>query len=316
MYRVGFEEIHKIWSDISYRPVFQFIHRISTVHVPVFGTSGTLPEHLLDTLPELTSTVWKTIRMPSNRKELVYEIRRLPREQRLQEAIVEYWQRIHSSYREEDRCLVFCRTIAQCKSLATLLGVDPYHRDCQDDSAVQKFKQGTQKILPTTVKLGCGFHYSHIRDVIHMDIAYSMVDQLQEDSRGGRDGLPCNAITFVSEGFPSFKDTKEYDLRATAVYQWAKETERCLRIAPSLFLDGVPVTCCLIGAQLCANCTNQLVKPPPSLARSLPIPKALPVPAQGISKPKTLKRPMDYETPLVTKRLRKEASTPSSIGYR
>jgi hypothetical protein len=142
LYRVGFEEIHKLWSDISYRPAFQFIYRISTAHVPVFGTSGSLPEHLLETLPRLTSTIWKIIRMPSYRKELIYEIRRFPPFHSLERAIIQHWNDVRTSYREVDRCLVFCRTIAQAKSLAASLGVDPYHRECEDSSAVHKFISG------------------------------------------------------------------------------------------------------------------------------------------------------------------------------
>lgn len=123
------------------------------------------------------------------------------------------------------------------------------------------------------MKLGCGFHYDHIRDVIHMDIAYSIVDQLQEDSRGGQDGFPCWAITFIYEGSPCPKNNNAYDLGAAAVYQWSQEREKCLRIAPSLFLDNVPITCSLIpGAQLCAHCTAQLMKKPPVFTRSLSIP--------------------------------------------
>ena len=120
--------------------------------------------------------------MPSYRKELIYEIRRFPRVHCLEVAIVEYWEYIRASYHEEDHFLVFCRTINQAKSLAAKLDVAPYHLECKDMSSVNKFISGEQKILPTTVKLGCGFHYAHIRDVIHLDIAYSIVDQLQEDS--------------------------------------------------------------------------------------------------------------------------------------
>jgi hypothetical protein len=293
LYRVGFEEIHKLWSDINYRPAFQFIHRIATAHVPVFGTSGSLPEHLLSTLPSLTCIIWKTIRMPSNRKELIYEIKRVPRGASLSSAVAEYWKQVCPSYREQDRCLVFCRTINQAKVIAELLGVDPHHRECKDNSAVSRFLAGDQKILPTTIKLGCGFHYAHIRDVIHADIAYSIVDQLQEDSRGGRDGLPCRAITFVTEGFPPYKSNHEFDLGADAIYHWSKETKRCLRIPSSLFLDGVPVTCSLIGAQLCANCTAQLKEKPPALARSLPCPKN-PPPSETTS----LKYSMKQDTPV------------------
>jgi hypothetical protein len=313
LYRVGFEEIHKLWSDISYRPAFQFIHRISSAHVPVFGTSGSLPEHLLETLPKMTSTIWKAIRMPSYRKELIYEIRRFPYSHSLEGAIIQHWNEVLTSYREEDRCLVFCKTVGQAKNLAASLGVSPFHRECPDDSAVRKFISGQQKILPTTIKLGCGYHYANIRDVLHMDIAYSIVDQLQEDSRGGRDGLPCRAITFVGENIPRFNDNNEFDLGAQVIYDWSKEKIRCLRIPSSVFIDNVPVTCTLIGGQLCANCTAQLKQSPPALALSLPIPNDHSAPSTPF--PTGLKRPIEQETPLVSKRIRLDSfTTPASKG--
>ncbi|MDX6295870.1 MAG: hypothetical protein QOH50_5014 [Kribbellaceae bacterium] len=121
LYRVGFEEIHKLWSDISYRPAFNFIHRISSAHVPVFGTTGTLPEHLLSSLPKMTSTFWKIIRMPSNRKELIYDVVRVPWGESLNSAVAGYWRDVSTTYKEEDRCLVFCRTVSQAKTFGKLI---------------------------------------------------------------------------------------------------------------------------------------------------------------------------------------------------
>ena len=273
LYRVGFEEIHKIWSDITYRPAFKFVYRIASAGVPVFGTSGSLPEHLLLTLYDLTSMVWRVIRMPSNRKELAYDVMEVPKGESLSEAVIRHWEEVSQTYTDDDRCLVFCRTVKDAKQLGHLLDVLPYHRECEDDTPVQDFIHGQQKILPTTQKLGCGFHYNHIRDVLHLDLAYSVVDQYQEDSRGGRDGQLCRAITFVQEGFTCPKDDNPYDLGAKAVYEWAQKADRCRRIGPSMFLDNVPVTCSLLyGAQLCSFCSDQLSKQAPAIPRSLPMP--------------------------------------------
>jgi len=135
--------------------------------------------------------------MPSNRKELIYEVQRVPQERDLKRAVIAHWEEVSPSYGDQDQCLVFCRTLDNAKSLGLALNVPPYHRECPDDSPVRKFLAGENKILPTTLKLGCGFHYSHIQDILHMDLTYSVVDQYQEDSQGGRDGKPCHAITFV-----------------------------------------------------------------------------------------------------------------------
>ena len=186
--------------------------------------------------------------------------------------IVEYWRSIETTYGTSDRCLVFCRTIDDAKKFAELLDVLPFHSECLDDDPVEKFRAGEQKILPTTIRLGCGFHYEHIRHVIHLDLAYSIIDQYQEDSRGGRDGQPCHAITFVEENRPCPYDKAAYDLGAQAVWEWSRNNNQCLRIIPSQFLDGVAVTCDLVpGAQLCVFCRNELSKDPPLQPALLPV---------------------------------------------
>ena len=210
-------------SDKSYCPAFNFVHCISTAGVPVFATSGSLPEHLLSTLPELTKTFWKTIRMPLNRKELIYEVQHVPQKRDLKQAVIAHWKEVSQTYGNKDQCLVFCRMLDDAKSLGLALDIHPYYRECLDDSPDRQFLARENKILPTTIKLGCGFHYLHICDVLHMDLAYSVVDQYQEDSRGGRDGKPCCAITFVPEVFLCPKNNHEYDLRATAIYIWSQE---------------------------------------------------------------------------------------------
>jgi len=324
LYRVGFEEIHKVWSDISYRPAFAFVNRIAAAGVPVFGTSGSLPEHLLSGIYEVTSIIWKVIRMPSNRKELVYSVREVPKGQPLRNAVSAYWDSVETSYRPEDRCLVFCRTVDEAKQLGELLGVHAYHRECEDDEPVQQLLTGTQKILPTTLKLGCGFHYPHIRDVIHLDLAYSITDQYQEDSRGGRDGSSCRAITFVQEGRHRPQSDAIHDLGADAVYEWATKKDQCYRIGPSLFLDNVAVTCLLIpGAQLCAYCELQCSTPAPMIPRRLPIrPLARPTTVSNQNGNRTsttvasftpasmsmvMKRRIESQTPFPSKRMRMDS---------
>jgi hypothetical protein len=156
--------------------------------------------------------------------------------------------------------------------MANVLEVLPFHSECLDDGPVEKFRAGEQIILPTTIRLGCGFHYQNIRHVLHLDLAYSIIDQYQEDSRGGRDEKACHAITFVQEDRQCPQDKGPYDLGVQAVWEWSRKDNQCLRIIPSQFLDGVPVTCDLIrGAQLCQYCQKERSKEPPSQPPLLPV---------------------------------------------
>ena len=272
LYRVVFDEIHKVISDINYREAFHFFPQLNGAGVSIFGPSASIPDHLIPSLCQLTKTTWKVIRTPSNRKELVYEVRKFPKNVDLREQVVDYWNKILPTYSAQDRCLIFCRSIDDTKKLGSLLGVHPFHSECEDDIPVQSFRGGQQQVLPTTIRLGCGFHYAQIRDVIHCDLGYSIIDQYQEDSRGGRDGKPCRAITFVNENRPRPVDKSLYDLGSQAVWEWSNKLDQCLRIIPSCFLDGVAVTCDLLpGAQLCAFCQQERRKCAPKNPPLLPV---------------------------------------------
>ena len=271
LYRVVFDEIHKVITDIGYREAFNLFPRLNLAGVALFGSSASIPDHLVLALTQLTNTPWRVIRTPSNRKELVYGVRHVPQDVDMLEHIVQYWNHIEPKYKPLDRCLLFCRTISDAKKIATHLNVLPFHSECEDDAPVEKFRTGEQKILPTTIRLGCGFHYEQIRHVFHYDLAYSIIDQYQEDSRGGRDGLPCHAITFIQENRPCPPDKGPYDLGVKAVWEWSRKLDQCFRIIPSQFLDGVPVTCDLVpGAHLCVFCQKECSKEAPPRPILLP----------------------------------------------
>ena len=162
LYRVVFDEIHKVITDIGYREAFNLFPRLNLASVTLFGSSASIPDHLILALSQLTKTPWKVVRTPSNRKELVYEVRNVPKDVEMRNHIVEYWQSIKPTYGPLDRCLLFCRTIDEAKKIADLLDVLPFHSECLDDDPVERFRAGEQNILPTTIRLGCGFHYEHI----------------------------------------------------------------------------------------------------------------------------------------------------------
>lgn len=272
LYRLVFDEIHKVITDIGYRDAFNLFPRLNLAGVTIFGSSASIPPHLLLALFQLTQTPWKVIRTPSNRKELVYQVQSVPQDVDLPNHILNFWNSIKPTYGPLDRCLLFCRTKDEAKVFGDLLNVLPFHSECEDDSAVERFRAGEQKILPTTVRLGCGFHYEHIRHVLHADLAYSVIDQYQEDSRGGRDGKPCYAITFVPQNRPCPPDKGVYDIGVQAVWEWSRKGEQCLRIIPSLFLDGVSVTCDLVpGAQLCVYCQTLRSQNPPPQPSLMPV---------------------------------------------
>lgn len=272
LFRIIFDEVHKLITDLDFRSSFNFFWSLNLVGIPLISFTASFPDHLVREFNILTRTSWRIIRMPSNRKELMYDVMRVDTsKQDLITSAKDYVLERVRSYSPEDRAIVFCRTVAKAKDMAASLGVEPYcaqNRDEQtEDPNVEIMKcwlAGKHCVMVSTSILGCGLDYPSIRDVVHLDIAYSIMDQYQEDSRGGRDGQPCNAVTIIAQNRQPSLTQQRYRVGMDEVYEWATSTDQCYRIIPSRFLDGVAVTCMLLdGAELCAFCTRQELQPPP-----------------------------------------------------
>jgi hypothetical protein len=260
---IVFDEIHKIVTDSDYRSAFKNFDSLRTVKGVVFGLTGSLPPALYSALCQLTQMTWKLLRTPSSRKELKYEVVRVV-ENQMDFAIEAHLKKAVSSYRPEDRAIVFCRSRRNATTLASVLKVNPYY-SVEDEQMQDKNREtmrlwvsGVNKVMVSTSILGCGMDYAHIRDVIHRGPSFSMLDQYQEDSRGGRDGLECRATTFVHDNIkfdPPQNNT--YDLGARVLFDSMSDMVTCRRMAPTLFLDGRAVQCVTLpGAILCENCSK------------------------------------------------------------
>ena len=232
----------------------------------MIGLTGSLPPSLYPVLCELTVIKWNVIRTPSSRKELKYQVVKVKSDNVMDSAIVDHLHRAMSSYQPEDRAIVFCRSKENVKSLAALFETHPYCAPGDDENlskknmeAMVKWISGDPKIMTSTNILGCGIDYSHIRDVVHRDPSFSMLDQYQEDSRGGRDGSICRATTFIVENKNYTISEKGYDLGAKKLLDSLSDTTNCLRMAPTLFLDGQASQCITLpGAHFCENCERSV----------------------------------------------------------
>lgn len=294
LYRIFFDEIHKLLTDFHYREAFAKSPILNLARTQIIGLSASIPPHLVPDLCSLTRNQWQVLRMPSNRTELAYEIRISPPNQVLPQ-LLEFVEEIVSGYKDQQRALIFCRSVSDAKMLGERLGV-LHFASGEPEEAIKAFVAGKQKILPTTSALGVGFHYDQIRHVIHYKLGYSILDHYQEDSRGGRDGQHCLAITFMSENLVKTSSQSEYDIGEDSIQEWARRRDQCLRIIPSLFMDGAAVTCTtLTDAEFCMTCKLQLGQVAPTKPFMLPKVPVLKVTNSDALFDKPLKRTMPQE---------------------
>jgi superfamily II DNA helicase RecQ len=231
---VVFDEIHKVITDSDYRDAFKNYHTVHSVKAVVFGLTGSLPPSLYPVLCELTAMNWKVIRTPSSRKELKYQVVQIKSESDMDTAIINHLNHAVSTYRPEDRAIVFCRSKNHVTALADLFKTHPYYSPGDNEYLLQKNKEamvrwiaGDCRVMTSTSILGCGIDYPNIRDVVHRDPSFTMLDQYQEDSRGGRDGLECRATTFVVEKkrYPIPKQPS--DLGTQTLYDMINDATQC-----------------------------------------------------------------------------------------
>ena len=264
---VVFDEIHKLITDINYRNAFKNFHVLHRVKATLFALTGTFPQHLYPVLCQLTQMTWKVIRTPSWRRELKYKVVKVAREKDMDPAILAHFKQVLPTYRPEDRGIIFCRSKSEAQTLAALLKVQPYHGHQDDDvqmvarnvETMNSWLAGENTVMVSTTILGCGMDYAHIRDVVHRGPSYSIMDQHQEDSRGGRDKLECRAITFIVENKKYPVSNSEYDLGSQKLNESLQNPTICQRTTPSLFLDGVPIQCITLPrAVFCQTCEDDL----------------------------------------------------------
>ncbi|THH20714.1 hypothetical protein EUX98_g8528, partial [Antrodiella citrinella] len=288
LYRIVFDEIHKVLTDGSYRSAFMSTMQLNLFMVPIIGLTATLPTTLVPALSADTHIVWNVLRMSSNRKELQYSINRSPDPT---QSLVDHVNAVLPTYGRKDRGLIYCRSRVEADRLAAALGVSAYHAQT-DEQPIADFIAGKYLIMPCTTALGVGFDYAHVRDVLHLQLPYTLLDKYQQDGRGGRDGSPCRAVTFIQTHSHASRHETEHDLGESALHDWIECDDQCLRIIPSRFMDGVPITCSLMdNAEMCASCVNQAGLSPPDQPRRLTTVPALTVNrarTSGVPAPPTL----------------------------
>lgn len=267
--KIIFDECHKVLTDDSYREAFKEIKRLFVAKTPIISLTGTMPPSLIKDFCAMTNLQWHVIRTASARREIAHVVCIETGDIRLR--IKRDLEERSKKYGPKDRIMVFCRTVHDAKKLAESLGVPPYHASSPDREDILKaWWAGKRVIMVSTSILGCGMDYPHVREVVHYQISYSMLDYHQDVSRGGRDGEMCLATTYTN-GKKQDKYNSSFNFGADDLEAWARCSDRCRRIDPSLFLDGKATTCSLLpGAFLCDYCTKQEKQPPPTAAPSLP----------------------------------------------
>jgi superfamily II DNA or RNA helicase len=298
LHTIAFEEVHKMLTDIRYREAFHEFYALNLVKTPKIGLTGTLGPHLIDEFFRLTETTWRIIRTSSVRKEVKHEIRRVPRK-KMEDIVVRDVNELVAGYSDKECAIVFCATRDSAVRVARALGLTPVisARNETDENTAEANERtvlnwitGKDRAIVGTSIIGTGINRFGVRHVIQCGLAFNMMDQHQQEGRGGRDGEPYAAITYVPDDLQPPAATGGIDLGAGDLFRWANSTDQCSRIIPSINLDGVATTCSLLpGCALCQYCTSQLTSAAKNEPQRLPL--ALPLKGTSDVSPRTFQTP-------------------------
>lgn len=162
-------------------------------------------------------------------------------------------------FHSQSRGIVFCTSIADCKSIAEAIGVSAtfYYSDNEDNQKnLANWKAGKAPVIVSTSALIAGLDYGYVDYILFAKTPYGMIDFVQGAGRGGRMGRACYVV-LIDDGFYSKIGNNDTDYKCVSeLISWCKDTgKRCLRSGIGKVMNGIAQSCSEIsGAEMCALC--------------------------------------------------------------
>jgi Helicase conserved C-terminal domain len=272
--RIVVDEAHRAIQDESYREVFNELDRIRiATTVPIVLLSATVPPSCEKQLmAKFRCHIFDTVRLPTNRPNLAYSFYRTPKAKYFTQ-IARYFHEKLVKHGSGYRAIVFCRT-----KMGSHDGVDPlaeylttylsregiteqvsaYYSDKENkEEEFDQWAKRKTRIIVATTALGAGIHFEDIRDVVHCGLSSSVVEFVQETGRGGRDGLPCNAVTYYDTTDTMKPPPVSQDVFGARIMKTVASSKVCRRFHVTDLLDGYPTDCISCGGALCDICNGE-----------------------------------------------------------
>ncbi|KAF5347918.1 hypothetical protein D9756_010116 [Leucocoprinus leucothites] len=267
------DEIQEVFIAKRYRDCMTKIWALRTQPFQVIALSGTLPAsmetRLVDELHMTRDSA--IIRASSNRPELQYRLE--PRETNELKLLDRLDQILHEEtigMGPSDRGLIFVRSNAQGRKLAERYGCKFYSASNgatakERETMVYDWRLGLNGLMVCTSAFGAGNDYPSVRFVILYGTPFEMAPTLQETGRAGRDRNPARCYIIPSDKRRPKKDLSDpEDVRGcTAIYETIFETEDCLRLCFTRYVDGEKGVECKSSAlnQTCSRCGDEGITP-------------------------------------------------------
>lgn len=244
--RIFIDECHVILNkNQSFRKDIGKLSEILDQKTQLILLTATLPpRYQSDLLGKffLTPSDVQIYRLPSNRPNIVYSVRKNLRQREIFDLI-----RTKSNEYSNDRLIVYTKTRNQAQEYAKELNWPTYYSNSKGKQRILSnfltTKFSNQRIIATN-SLGLGLNPPNIRAVIHVGRPYTMYDYAQESGRAGRNQQKSEAILIIPfSALPSINQIiSKNERQETAIIDQYIDKE-CRRSVLSGYLDGSIIPC-------------------------------------------------------------------------
>jgi superfamily II DNA or RNA helicase len=263
--RIFIDEAHVSITDSSYREQLtklKWLHRFCR---PIIMLTATLMKTMERDFREMLLLQPDTviIRDRTTKKNARYEFMQVGRKDgAIPKATVQFVRRTQTSMMSHEKCIVFGKSIDDCRSLAEELACVCHHSEMSDadrQRAVALWLSGQGScVLVGTTGIGTGVDFQHITVIVHSGIPYGLVDYIQQTGRGARqEGEFVQCLT-IHDGTKPFeaKGISSVALKNQHAMWTVATAPGCIREQIAMIMDGVFGECCadLPDAVPCCRC--------------------------------------------------------------
>lgn len=263
--RIWFDEAHLALLHADFRPVFLDLVALRLHDVPLVLTTATCPPHLEETLKSMFCIDRaRIIRAPTERREAEYRFTQCTDVSSVIVARTYLRERV-KSYDPADRFMVFCRSKADCDSVAVALNVEAYHSEIPEADRDARFDRwlhgGSSRPMPgiaATTLLTQGTDVPHVRDVVFVYLPRDPFEAAQALGRGGRDGAPFVFTVFWSSG--DWNTDQNVKFGGEMMKRIVTDARTCRRAWFSSYFDGdnCGQMCATLPGIFCDICQSQV----------------------------------------------------------
>lgn len=263
--RIFIDECHTAITDVSYRRKLGELKGLHRYGCPVIMLTATMPVMLENWFRQaMLAEAATMVRDRTTKLNCRYRVEQIkPGRDTVALHVAGLVQQYNARMAGNEKGVVYCRSKAQCESLAERIGCTFHHsgmpderrRDVRDAWAAGR---GHRWIIATS-GLGTGIDIAGIVAVIHAEQPYGLVDFVQQTGRGARRADEVVESTIVHDGRPPRENEhqdwvgmcNEAEMRAFV------STSGCRRAVLGAFMDGVGGEVCghIPGAIPCDRCS-------------------------------------------------------------